>query len=130
LLEDAILTKIQEFIINERKLDNIYNILMCSYRKMEAHNKQLLVECLLKNGYMPQWNYFSTDDWEIVFSLEKQDPLILIKLYNSKQQNVYSEYWNGNIKFNVILEELSNLDEKQLLSGDYEEEWVTFFKKY
>src|SRR5690606_37819875 len=27
-LEDAILTKIQEFIINERKLDNIYNILM------------------------------------------------------------------------------------------------------
>jgi len=54
LLEDAILAKLEEFIVNERKLDNIYNILMCSYRKMEAHNKQLLIECFLKNGLMPK----------------------------------------------------------------------------
>src|SRR5690606_2098019 len=62
LLEDAILTKLEEWIINERKFDNIYNILMCNYRKMEAHNKQLLTECLLKNGYMPKWGYFTVDD--------------------------------------------------------------------
>lgn len=128
LLKEAYFISLEELIIEERAFDHALNISMCLFRTFDKHNNFLKKEVLLKNGIMPKLCYLTIEDWDYVFELEKENPLILIELYNSKQIKTCSEHWNNNVTFIEIVYALSNLSEKQIAYDTCDEDWKIFFE--
>ena len=124
---------LEELVIEERLLDHIYNITMNAFRIIEKHYNYIRLNVLIENGNFPKTLNLVKEDWLYIFEkLEPKDPLIIIKLYNSKANLFKSEPWSPSVTFKKILYELSNCAERQyLIKGSQEYlEWNKFFKEY
>lgn len=84
LLKEAYLKCLEEMVIEERAFDHAYNISMCLFRLYDKHNNFFRREILYKNKIMSKLNYLGVEDWSYIFGLEKDNPFIIIELYNSK----------------------------------------------
>lgn len=129
LLKEAYLISLEELIIEERAFDHALNISMCLFRTFDKHNNFFKREVLFKNGIMSKLCYLTLEDWNYIFELEKENPLIIIELYNSKQKKNHSELWNNNVTFIEMVYTLCNLSEKQVAYETGDADWKPFFEE-
>lgn len=128
LLKKNVFYLLKQLIIEERLYDHIHNISMFFYRIYDRPNMHLRQNVLIANAILPTVYYLDCDDLQYIFSLEEADPLIFIKLYNSKQRYLYSAPWSFSVSFETVLRCLINLNERDTLFND--QDLKQFYERY
>lgn len=114
LLKEAYFNCLEELVIEDRAFDHAFNITMCLFRVFNKHNTFFRQQILYSNGLMTRLTYLDLEDWEFVLEIEKDNPLILIELYNAKQSIFEAELFNNNVSMFNLVFTLSNIREKQV----------------
>lgn len=121
---------LREYFLGDRIFEFLNVITMCLFRVFEKHYKYHRLQVMLKKGFMPKINYILVDELEQLIEYEKKDPLIFIKLYNSKQKQLKSTLWHSKLRFFDMLETLCNYTEKDTEYDVLDSEWIAAFKKF
>lgn len=120
LLKKNVYGLLKQLIIEERLYDHLYNISVFYYKIYNKPNMYLRRDVLIANGVLPALYYLDVDDLQYIFSIEDQNPLLFIELYNSKQRYLNSELWTPDINFEFLLNSIINLNERDLEFNDAE----------
>lgn len=128
LLKKNVFYLLKQLIIEERLYDHIHNISIFFYKIYDRPNMHLRQNVLIANAILPTVYYLDCDDLQFIFSIEEADPLIFIKLYNSKQRYLNSEPWSFSVNFDTVLKCLINLNERDTLFND--QDLKQFYEKY